>query len=417
MTLVLALVAFGCAFGGTDMVLTLTQPAIPGSTAMIPFEIKAGDSANDIGDRLESDGLIRNATLFKLVARMQSLDSNLRTGTYDLSPGMSMDGIMQVLIKGAPDPGVQITFAPGLRVTQYIYTRDQDGNLVGLNMKLPNFKADEFMQIVTTGKYPDGSTVAQKFWFVPPPQPNVKFALEGYLFPDTYQLGVSSDASAVVDRLLEGFGEAICPDPGGPPDNTSYFNSKDTCMKHQAMVDANGKVGLFDAVTQLYGTTDPVLALYRAVTMGSLTIREIDSHDDAPGVAGVYYNRYLESIGKLHSPPYDWVPSFGSDPSAEYARDTDKPPSDPAKWWAPLTDSGMNTDPDNLYNTDNVYHHGLPPGPIAAPTWAEIAAAANPTISPVYLYFIGDSCSPAKIHYATTFSQFEAVEARWNGRC
>ena len=37
--------------------------------------------------------------------------------------------------------------------------------------------------------------------------------------------------------------------------------------------------------------------------------------------------------------------------------------------------------------------------------------------NPVYLYFIGDSCTPAKIHYATTFNQFAAVQARWNGRC
>ncbi len=416
-TLVLALVAFGCSFGGTMMALTLTQPAAPGSTAQIPFEIKSGDTANDVADRLQAQGIIRNATLFKLVARAQSLDSNLRVGTYNLSPGLSMDGIIQVLAKGAPDPGILITFAPGLRVTQYVYTKDSNGHRIDLKTKLVNFNADNFLKIATTGKYLDGSAVSQKYWFVEPLQPNAKYALEGYLFPETYSMGASYDETAVINRLLDQFGFELCPGPNDQPDDSSYFHDKTKCMSHAAVIDKTTNLTLFDAVTKLYGTSDQVLALYRALTMAGLVIREIDSHDDAPGVAGVYYNRYLESIGKLTNPPYDWVPSFGSDPSAEYGRDTDKPPTDPTQWWAPLAAAGKDVDPTNLYNTDNPYHHGLPPGPIAAPTVAEIFAAAEPTTKPIYLYFIADSCKVAKIHYATNLNQFNGIVARYLGKC
>jgi len=93
--------------------------------------------------------------------------------------------------------------------------------------------------------------------------------------------------------------------------------------------------------------------------------------DEKKGVAGVYYNRYLDYLSKL---PNDVSLSagvagyMGSDPSAEYARDTDHPPTN-GKWWADLGDFGYKVDPQSSYNTEagaQPPHRGLPPGPIAA---------------------------------------------------
>jgi len=416
-SLIFAVLAFACGAGGTTLALTITQPAIPGSAAQVPFAIQQGDSANDIGDRLQKQGLIRNATFFKLLARLRSLDSKLRPGTYTLTPSMSMDAIIQKLLAGVPDPGVTITFAPGFRVTEYPTPRDAKGHRYDLKTKLPNFNKDNFLKIAKTGKWLDGTDISKDYWFVPPPQKDAAYALEGYFYPDTYTFNTSDDETAVIKTLLNYFGLTICPDPVRLPDETSFFHDKATCLKNQAFVDAGNKLGLFDQVKKLYFTNDETLALYRAVTVGALTIREIADHADAPGVAGVYYNRYLESVGKLTNPPYDWVPSMGSDPSAQYARDTDKPPADPNDWWKDLQAAGKDVSPDNPYNTDNVYHHGLPPGPIAAPTWAEIAAAANPTTKPVYLYFISDACTTPKMHYSRNLAEFQFNNAKYLDKC
>lgn len=417
-SLIFAILAFACGAGGTTLTLTITQPAIASSTVKVPFAIAKGDSANDIGDRLQKQGLIRNATFFKLLARLRSLDSKLRPGTYTLSPSMSMDKIIQTLLAGVPDPGVTITFAPGFRVTEYPTPRDSKGHRYDLKTKLPNFNKENFLKIAKTGKWLDGKDIAKDYWFVPPPQKNAVYALEGYLYPDTYTFNSSDDETAVIKTLLNYFGLAICPDPGGAPDETSFFWKKETCLAHQAIVDDTTKVKLFDAVTKMYFEKDETLALYKALTISSLTIREIANHDDSPGVAGVYYNRYLEAVGKLPSPPYDWVPSMGSDPTAQYARDTDKPPDDPKDWWKDLAPyAGKDVSPDNPYNTDNVYHRGLPPGPIAAPTSAEIKAAANPTLKPVYLYFISDGCQEPKMHYSRNLAEFQYNNAKYLDKC
>ncbi len=66
------------------------------------FTVQDGDTATSIGQRLQQKGIIRNATLFELLAKAQNLQSQLRTGTYDLSAGMSMNTIMQVLIAVSP---------------------------------------------------------------------------------------------------------------------------------------------------------------------------------------------------------------------------------------------------------------------------------------------------------------------------
>jgi len=408
LSVILAALLLACG-GGTALAATWTQPVAPGSKAKVPFVVVQGDSANAIGDRLQAQGLIRNSTAFKALARLRGLDRALKPGTYELSPGKSTDEILGTLLAGNPDPGVTIAVGPGLRVTQY------PALFAG---KLANFNADTFMRIATSGVEPDGTDLSKKYWYVMSPQKakGVKVALEGYLFPETYTFGSNDDETKVVEKLLDQFGFELCPGPGALPAANSYFHDKAACKAHAAVVNPATKQTLFNAIEKLYFTTDDTLALYRATILASFAIREIDDHADAPGVAGVYYNRYLVSEGKLSSPPNDFVGYMGSDPSSQYARDSDTPPAD-GKWWKPLADAGRRIAPNNPYNTEVVTHRGLPPGPIAAPTWAEMLAAANPKTSPLYFYFISDGCTTAKIHYAYSYAEAQANNAKWLYKC
>jgi UPF0755 protein len=393
-TIILSLLAFAVGFAGVSGALMLTQPSVANSSAIVKFIVATGDNAASVGDRLQKDGLIRNALLFRLYAKYKHLDRGIEPGVYNLSPSMKMTDIIGILQQGRPDE-VVVTVPDGLRVTQY----------PSFMSGLQNFSAQNFLQIAKTGKFLDGTTVSSQFWYVEPLQPHAYYALEGYLYPDTNYFDRSATEKDVIVRMLTELGEKLCPGPTGQAD--AYLADHTQCRAHAVTV-GSGNTNIFDAMDAAYNTKDDVRALYDTLIIASLTAREINNYDDALGVASTYHNRYLASIGKLQS---DTAGYMGSDPSAEYARDTDNPPKAGGHWWADLGDAGKNVDPKNPYNTDNTNdptHIGLPPGPIAAPLWQEIAAAAAPTGPSAWpnFYFASDKCG--KIYYAKTNADFEA---------
>lgn len=149
-----------------------------------------------------------------------------------------------------------------------------------------------------------------------------------------------------------------------------------------------------------------MVALHTALTMASLTVREIKDPKDAPGVTNVYYTRYMALL--LKTPNTGDIASMGADPTAQYALESATPPTD-GKWWKPLTKAGSQVATTDPYNTNVTTNGNLMPGPIAAPLWAEIEAAANPGISK-YFYFVQD-CHGTTL-YATTLAQNQANIAK-----
>jgi cell division protein YceG involved in septum cleavage len=263
------------------------------------------------------------------------------------------------------------------------------------------------MKIVTTGKYLDGSTVNKKYWFVPPIQPNVKFALEGYLFPDTYNFFADDDETAVINRLLDAFGEQLCPGPDAAHAD-AYLTDKAQCKAHATKV---GDSSIFTLLEKKYATSDDTTALYRALTIASLVMREVSqSKPDIQAVTNVYYNRWLVSLQDGTNPAGDMVANLGGVPTAHYARDTYSPAKD-GVYWKPLNGVASTISPNNPYNTNNPVHKGLMPGPISAPVWTHIADAINPNPSGATPnYFFWASCQGGKntIHYAANYADFQA---------
>jgi UPF0755 protein len=396
-TILFALVAFGIGFAGTTAALDITRPVVSGSTASVRFVVNDGDSTTVVADNLQRAGLIHNALVFRLFARVKHPDLVLKHGTYTISPGWTMDQIIAAL-EGPPiDESIAIKVPNGQRVTQY----------PAYFSKLPNFNGDNFLKIAQTGTLLDTAKtpLSTKYWFVPKKGSQVKYALEGYLFPDTYSFEKDADETTVIETMLNNLGEHLCP---GPAKNLNspgeYFANKDQCLAHAAPVDSKN-TSIFSAMEKAYGTKDDVAALQRALTLASLTVREIDAvkfPKDAVGVTNVYYTRYMAVLNKTDNT--GGVFDLGSDPTVLYALDSAKPPKD-GNWWnkkllvGNLADLAK-TDPYNTYVVP-----GLPPGPIAAPLWADIQAAAAPSISK-YFYFIQD-CHGTTL-YATTLDQHNA---------
>lgn len=368
---ILAVVVFACAFGGSTYALGAFGPATPGQSATVAFTVSQGETDAQVQSDLQQAGLISNAMAFKLLLKLRYKDAGFQAGVYHLSPGMTMDEIINLLINGEPLQQIAILIPPGLRIEQYPAL---------FQNKLPLFDSKAFLQIATTGKYADGSTVTSKYWFVEPKQKQAVNALEGYLIPNTYNFTNRDDAAKAVDRLLDAFGENLCPGPASNP--TEYIYNKAQCKAHATKIKGTS---IFTLMEKSYFTTNDTLALYDALTIASITMREI-SHTPsyANQVATLYYNRYLNSLGKVGQPtdPGSWgccdeVANLGSDPTAAYARDTDTPPSNGA-YWKELGNAGSQIATKNPYNTDVATNKGLTPGPISAPIWQWIEFAANP---------------------------------------
>lgn len=395
-TVIFALLALGGSFVGVTAALYITQPAAASSHVTVSFTVAPGDTTASVADHLQQDGLIRNAQLFRVWARYRHLDRGIEPGVYQLTPNMTMDAIILKLQQGKPEE--QLAAVPdALRVTQY----------PKYFATLPNFNQQNFLQIAKTGKLLDGTPLWQKYWFVEQPQKNAVYALEGYLYPDTYYFNASDNEIVVIERMLTEFAEKLCPGPASQP--AAYVMNAAQCKANAVKV--NG-VNIFTAMEQAYFTTNDTQALYDALTVASMTTREIRSYNDASGVASVYHNRYLEYKQKLpDGVSGDTAGYMGADPTVQYARDTLNPPPPNGKWWSPLNGQASQIDCSNPYNTESSCNKGLPPGPIAAPVITVLTAAAAPKDPKSWpnFYFVSDKCS--QIHYWANAADFNAQEA------
>ncbi len=390
---ILALVAFAVSFAGATVALDVYQPGNAKVTAQVQFEVLPGDTANSVAQRLQADGLIRNALVFRLWARYKKLDSGIEQGVYLLSPSMTMSQIIAQLQSATPDE-IAVNVPDGMRATQYPH----------YFQALQKFDAKEFLTIAKTGVEPDGTKLWEKYWYVQQPGSKVAYALEGYLYPAGYYFFPNADAKTVIEKMLDQFGVELCP---GPANNlTEYISDPAQCRQHAATI--NGK-NIFDLMRAAYpDTKSDVAAIHDMLIISSLTAREIKNYSDAAGVAAVYHNRYLHNLDQ-NKYPADVGRTFGSDPSVEYARDNDNPPTD-GKWWTALNGGGGDISPNNPYNLYTQL--GMPPGPIANPFLDEMDAAIAPEQSPNF-YFVSNNCF--KILYAKDSAGFDQIKAQMTG--
>lgn len=175
--------------------------------------------------------------------------------------------------------------------------------------------------------------------------------LEGFLFPDTFELEKHASAANLVQLQLEDFKRRIA------GVNMSYARSKN-------------------------------LTVYDVVTIASMIEREAGLESQRKLVAAVIYNR-------LH----DGMP-LGIDATTRFAT---------GNYTRPLTESELAVD--SPYNTRT--NTGLPPGPIGSPGLASIEAAAHPAKTD-YLFYVAEPGACNKLSFSKTEAEFEADVERYN---
>lgn len=279
--------------------------------AMQQFYVSENTKLANLAKDLDKQGIINYGTVFKayLAVKGDSADDVL-AGEYQLNPSMDYGQIIDKLTNSSSSDTLQITIPEGYSVAQV------------RQLLLDNHvcTADALDKVLN--QYPF------KHDFLQDEKPVEEGWLEGYLFPDTYEI-YKGNGSVVdtVNKMLNNF--------------ASRYDSEIT--------DGANELGR---------------SMHDIVTVASLVEREAQRDDERARIAGVIYNRLNNSSE---------FPYLQVDASVLYGL---------GRTSGKLTDEDLKSDsPYNLYTAE-----GLPPGPICNPGYASLYAASHPESHDYYYY-------------------------------
>ena len=316
------------------------------------FVVEPGASARTVAAQLQAEGLIKDARLFEAYVRASGLAGKLQAGTYTLSPHMTPVQIAEALLHSRP-ASIALTVPEGWRLEQIADGLRASGVMDGA----------AYRKIVETGDLSGLDADAPSRYSFLEERP-AGATLEGYLFPDTYELLVDqATPEALVRRQLDTFTERVLP--------------------------------LYRKYAE--GTSKP-LTLHQALTLASIVEREAGVDADRPMIAGVYLNRLAKEM------------RLEADPTVQYAMGF-QPQT--GQWWKSpvfLEEYNKVVSPYNTY-----LNAGLPPGPIANPSLKSIEAALNPAQHD-YLFFMAMGDGSGRHAFARTFAEHLENVKRYQGR-
>lgn len=320
------------ALGGAGAFWWAVQRPPSSDASIVRVHVQAGEGVTELADQLHGMGLISNPLLFRIDARLHNLAGTLKVGYYPLRRNMSVDQIVSALAVYHPQT-IQVTIPEGLRMEQIAALLQKHG-----------INGTRFLQVART------AAVSSPILATKPKSAT----LEGYLFPNTYEVAPHYDARLFAQMMVRTLNSEFTP-----------------AMRAQAAREH--------------------LTVNQVLTLASIVEREAKASSERPLIASVYLNRL-----DMHPP----MP-LQADPTVQYALGTDR------KWWPDLTIEALHST-DSPYNT---YEHlGLPPGPICNPGLASIKAVVRPAKTD-YLYFVAKGNGHHA--FAATYQQQLANEAKY----
>lgn len=308
--------------------LELFQPFTGSGHGEVTVTIPPNAGTSQIADILDRKGVITCTfpsctLLFELRAKLDG--RTLRPGIYHLKLGESFEDAIGALSSAPPAAKVtEFTITPG-RTRTYIAGKLHSEHVPGDYLKATK----------------RSSVLKPTAYGAPASTPD----LEGFLFPDTYQLRVPVTIAALVTDQLKDFARRF------RAVNLSYARSKH-------------------------------LTAYDVLIIASLAQAEAEAPHDFPLVASVVYNRLRDNM------------RLEFDSTTRYAT---------GNYNHPLTVSQLHSN--SRWNTHT--HAGLPPTPINNPDLAAIQAAAHPAKTN-YLYFVSRPCKSGALAFSASYSQFLA---------
>ena len=271
------------------------SPMRPGNAPPGTLIIPPGSSADAIGRLLQSQGLVRHPLAFRVLVLLKGVSGSLKAGEYALEGPLTLDQIVDLLARGEVVRR-EVTIPEGKNMVEVAEILGDRG------IEVDAFLAAAHEPALIRDLDPYASD------------------LEGYLFPDTYDLPKDpGPASALIARMIRRFRDVIAPE--------------------LPRLEARG------------------LTVRQAVTMAALVERETARPEERPRIANVFFNRLKKGM------------LLQTDPTVIYALRL------AGRWDGNIRKKDL--DIDSPYNTYR--YPGLPPGPIASPGREALLAVIAPT--------------------------------------
>lgn len=327
----LFLVLLAVLLSGGALLYVLYTPYDTKSPMNISFEVPKGASTARVASDLAEQKLIRSRHVFLLMIKQAGQENNLKAGRYVLSQDMSYADLIETLVKGSSYvEAVRTTIPEGYELRQIASLLSEKGladEAAFLSALDPGLYGHAFLEEVDTSD------------------------LEGFLFPDTYDIPVGYPPEKIVSLFLDRFDEVFT----------------ETYEERLEELD---------------------MSLKDLVTLASIVEREARHAPERKTIAGVFYNR-LESGMLLQSCA-----------TVQYALGERK---DVLTYEDTAIESPYNT----------YLHKGLPPAPIASPGKESIEAALFPETHP-YKFFFAIPGDPDGRHvFSITYAEHLAAQARY----
>ena len=319
------------------MVYFINIGSVSKKSQEVTFVVNENETFLSLSDDLKESGLIKSEFFYKLYVKIHK-PNNLQKGVYKLNKNQDVKSLINTLNNGTNyNDNITITFKEGKNMRDYIKIITSKTNITETEI-LTKLKDTSYLDSLIT-----------RYWFLNADikNRNIYYSLEGYLYPDTYELKKDSKIEDIFKTMLD--------------------NTEKKLSKYQTSLQNNK------------------YTVHQLLTLSSIV--ELESvGNDRRGVAGVFYNRLN----------HKW--SLGSDVTTYYGAKINMGDRD-------LYQNELNAS--NAYNTRNKNMAGkLPVGPICNPSVLSIEAVLNPTKSN-YFYFVADKNK--KIYYSKTLAEHNAI--------
>jgi len=295
------------------------------------FSVTKGESEQDIIDALSKQKLIRSPLFFKLYVAATDNRKKLQAGNYRLTNHMNTAKIATAIATGQ-SMKEYFTVIEGWKLTDIAHELEKR-NIVSAKDFLAAANKDwtqDFPLLKTTGK---------------------KKGLEGFLFPDTYEVSPGKEPDHLIESALANFEKKLSPEL-------------------QREIATQKKTN------------------FQILVMASILEKEANNMADKKIIAGILWKRIAAGMPLQADATVNYV-TGKSDAKAASA------------------DTSINSP----YNTYKYY--GLPPGPISNPGLESILAAIRPVASSYWYYLAADGTG--KTIFSATFAEHQAAMRKYFG--
>ena len=282
----------------------------------VEITILEDEAAKTTAKKLKDAGLIKYTSAF--VKRLQESGMRLQPGTYTLNTGMNTLQMIEIMspVNEVAEPIAKLTIPEGFTIEQ-IAARCEDEDIC---------TADEFLNAVNSITTDDFEFLSEV-----PSGAAVKYKLQGFLFPATYDIFEDTDADDLVAMMLKAFDD---------------YYSDDL----RAVAESKG------------------MSTYGVLIRASIIEHEAKLDEERQLISGVIENRLAQGMRLEMCPTvlYPLTNGMYNKPQVYYE----------------------DLEIDSPYNTYK--NDGLPVGPICNPGLASIRAAINPAEHNYLFYHVDD---------------------------